>query len=271
MQFLQAAMTAAVTSPSAPLRRFQCSAARFRVPGKEHLMHVRRQIKAVDDRSPREETEQSAYRSMNCGKSFDMVIPAVVTHSMKRATRMARFPDTTPNHAANSGGARIAALEAVFGRERLAAGLSAFWEGRADAGGSVSASSASQFYLRHCFGIQGVLNFEEYFRIWAGGFYEARMDRESAHAVLIVFLYENFSALRDLFILDRRENRTVAPDAEAVWRCLEAPENAVLFEGDDFAEWVMQQWLPFHLRSVYPEGGDMPAPALEAGADCVQE
>lgn len=182
---------------------------------------------------------------------------------------MIRFPDArTANSTAVAPADRIAALEAVFGRDRLAMGTRGFWQRNPDAGASVSASPASRFYLRNCLGIQGVLNFEEYFRIWARSFFETRRDAESAHAVLLVFLHENLAALKDLFILDRPANRAVEANAEAVRRCVEAPEHAALFEGEAFARWVLEEWLPFHLHTLYRMDG---AAAAQFAEESIEE
>jgi hypothetical protein len=147
----------------------------------------------------------------------------------------------------NSTADRMAELEAVFGRDLLAQSPSGFWRFNPDARRVISASAASKFYLQHHFGVNGVLSFDEYFRIWARCFFETRADNESARAILTLFLHENLAALKDLFILDRTENQAVKANAEAVRSCTQSAAHAALFEGDAFARWVLQEWLPSHL------------------------
>lgn len=182
---------------------------------------------------------------------------------------MTRFPDTEncgPDEiVAAASDAHIAALEAVFGRARLAQGAAGLWQCRPAA--EVSCSPASRFYLQRRVGIKGVLDFDAYFRIWARGFFDTRNDSESARVVLMLFLHDNVAALKDLFILDQPANAQVAPDEQAVRACLQAHEEASPVDGEAFAQWVLQAWLPFHLHaSGLAPDAQQAMPAQEACA-----
>lgn len=54
--------------------------------------------------------------------------------------------------------------------------------------------------------------------------------------------------LKHLYILDQPHNLHVAPTDAALQQCFASDTNAELFAGTKFAEWVLGDWLPFHLR-----------------------
>lgn len=176
---------------------------------------------------------------------------------------MTRFPDSE-QAVEDVSDARIAALDALFGRELLARTASDLWQQPAVA---VSYSPAARFYLQRHVAIKGVLDFDTYFRIWVRAFYDTRHDVDSAGVVLMLFLHHNLAVLKDLFILDRPANAAVAPEEEAVRTCLQTQADAALAEGEQFAHWVLRQWLPSHLQAsgIAPLPEET-APAEEAGA-----
>lgn len=121
---------------------------------------------------------------------------------------------------------------------------------------------AVQFYLIEIFPGSAGMPFRELCRVWGQSFYAARHDRDSARDLLLLFLDQNLRALKDLYILEQPHHQRVAPDASSVQRCLQKPDNAVLFTGGHFARWVLEEWLPFHLRFVCCRGFLAPDDAL---------
>jgi len=111
-------------------------------------------------------------------------------------------------------------------------------------------SPAVHFYLQNLFPEQVSMSFQDYCRIWGQSFFAARYDLCSARDILLLFLDQNLRYLKSLYILEQPHNQDLAPTPEALERCVDSPSNAALFIGDRFSHWVLEDWLPFHLRNV---------------------
>ena len=111
-------------------------------------------------------------------------------------------------------------------------------------------SPAVHFYIGTLFGDHAPMGFREYCQVWGQSFFAARHDLDSARDILLLFLDQNLDYLKRLYILEQPHNEDLAPNAAALARCFDAPANAMLFVGDHFARWVLDDWLPFHLRFV---------------------
>jgi hypothetical protein len=103
-------------------------------------------------------------------------------------------------------------------------------------------------YLANCLTPAHLYSFEEYMRVWADSFHISRFDRQTSRDLLIVFLFQNLSLLKQLYILNQPHSRDIAATSESLQECLEAPHNWVLFAGTGFSMWVLDNWLPFQLR-----------------------
>lgn len=138
-------------------------------------------------------------------------------------------------------------------------------------------SPAARFYLGNLFPADSGMPFREYLRIWMHSFFATRHDTASARDMLLLFLHQNLDYLKRMYILEQAHNQDLAPAAEALQRCFDTPSNAALFTGGGFARWVLDDWLPFHLRVLCPrerlgqQGGMQEAECTcsgEAAASC---
>ncbi|WP_420475520.1 hypothetical protein [Noviherbaspirillum sp. ST9] len=111
-------------------------------------------------------------------------------------------------------------------------------------------SPAVHFYLHTQFDEQGSMNFHDYCQVWGQSFFAARHDLCSARDLLLLFLDQNLHCLKRLYILEQPHNQDLTSTSEALERCFDSPANAMLFVGDRFARWALEDWLPFHLRNV---------------------
>lgn len=111
-------------------------------------------------------------------------------------------------------------------------------------------SPAVHFYLQSQFDNQPAMNFHDYCQVWGQSFFATRHDLSSARDILLLFLDQNLRYLKRLYILEQPHNQDLAPTREALERCFDSPANAMLFVGDRFARWALEDWLPFHLRNV---------------------
>jgi hypothetical protein len=157
---------------------------------------------------------------------------------------------------------RMAELEAIFGSAELGGasraqcadafihriGRTDFWQDSGSFGPGITYSPAALAYLEARFGINGAMNFEEYMRVWAQGFFNARQDPDTAAVVLTLFLHENLAALRDIYVLS--EIGCQHAGSEDMQHCLKDSSNAELLNGPEFANWVLWAWLPYHLRQA---------------------
>lgn len=111
-------------------------------------------------------------------------------------------------------------------------------------------SAATRFYLQCLFPEQAGMHFHDYCQIWGQSFYAARHDFSSARDILLLFLDQNLVHLKRLYILAQPHNQDLTPDARVLERRFDAPDNAMLFVGERFSRWVLDEWLPFQLRYV---------------------
>jgi len=108
---------------------------------------------------------------------------------------------------------------------------------------------AAHAYLQRQFPNSAAMSFEDDCRTWAKSFYAARDDADSLRDLLLLFLDQNLVHLKRLYILEQPGNRDLG-ETQAIARCCDEPSNALLFVGERFARWVLDDWLPFHLRHV---------------------
>lgn len=111
-------------------------------------------------------------------------------------------------------------------------------------------SAAARFYLQHLFPEQAGIRFRDYCQVWGQSFYASRHDIDSTRDMLLLFLDQNLLSLKRLYILAQPHNRDLRPDTHALERCFDAADNAMLFVGDRFSRWVLEEWLPYLLRHV---------------------
>lgn len=126
-------------------------------------------------------------------------------------------------------------------------------------------TAAARFYLQTLFPGHSAMRFGDDCRMWGRSFYATRHDPEGARDILLLYLAQNLHRLKRLYILEQPHNRNLAPETRALERCFGAPANAMLFVGDRFSRWVLEEWLPYQLRFVCCRqflAGD-PAPAAE--------
>lgn len=172
------------------------------------------------------------------------------------------FPDFHSDHHHLTVRHRMAELEAIFGHAEFGGvsssrhpdafihriGKDEFWRDSSSFGPRISYSPAASAYLEARFGISGTINFEEYMRVWAQAFFNARHDPDTAGVVLVLFLHENLAALRDLYILSEIGSQHAG--SEDIQRYLGDNGNVALLNGPEFANWVLWAWLPYHLRQA---------------------
>lgn len=129
-------------------------------------------------------------------------------------------------------------------------GKSEFWTCALCKKDQLRYSPAVHFYLQTLFDKQPAMRFHDYCQVWGQSFFAARHDVCSARDILLLFLDQNLRYLKRLYILEQPHNQDLAPSREALERCFDSPANAMLFVGDHFARWTLEDWLPFHLRNV---------------------
>ena len=158
----------------------------------------------------------------------------------------------------------LARLEGLFNRDALGLdgdtpsedsflgriGKAAFWTCALCKKDQLRYSPAAQLHLQRLFAANDKFRFHDYCQVWGQSFYAARHDIDSARDLLLLFLDQNLPHLKQLYILEQPHNQDLALDALAIERCLDSAANTMLFIGDRFARWVLDDWLPFHLRYV---------------------
>ncbi len=128
-----------------------------------------------------------------------------------------------------------------------------FWLVFAGETNPVADTPAINFYLAYCFGEDYADTLKNCFAVCARSFYDTRHDHSGARDLLLFFLHQNVDFLRHLFILNQSANRALAASAEALQECFGAPEIARLMLEPAFADWALQQWLPFQLRQHHAD------------------
>ena len=170
----------------------------------------------------------------------------------------------------------LARLEGLFNRNALGLhdgapqpgsflarlGNTAFWSCTMRETDQPRYSPAVRFYLDTLFPESCYMRFGDYCRIWAQSFHATRHDTDSARDLLLLFLNQNLSCLKRLYILDQPHNQDLPPSADALERCFDTPANATLFAGDRFSRWVLDDWLPFHVRTMHCSQGHAHAAGL---------
>lgn len=111
-------------------------------------------------------------------------------------------------------------------------------------------SPAALFYIQTLFADHAALDFQGYCQVWGQSFFAARHDVASARDILLLYLDQNLRYLKRLYILEQPRNQNLMPTTQAMERCFDSPANTMLFVGDNFSRWVLEDWLPFHLRYV---------------------
>lgn len=122
-----------------------------------------------------------------------------------------------------------------------------FWHGGEDA--QRPAYTPAMFhYLEHHAGLGSFAALEEYMRLWVSALHAARADWRSARDILFLFLQQSLEYLKDLYILGLPCNREVEANDAAILACLNRNGNDSLVAWPKFSRWVLEDWLPPHVR-----------------------
>lgn len=86
-------------------------------------------------------------------------------------------------------------------------------------------------------------------RMWSSRFYATRFDTETARDVLTLFLIRNLESLLHLYLRHQTDQQDLAALVNAL--CLHRADTEKLapFSATTFSAWVLEDWLPRHLRN----------------------
>ncbi len=123
-----------------------------------------------------------------------------------------------------------------------------FWEYDPTADQRIAHSIVVQSYLGDCLGVCNDDDFADALRIWVNNFYAARKDTQTARDVLAMFLINNLESLLHIYILDQADSQQALVSVEVFRLFYADPEKLATLTESRFSEWVLEDWLPLHLR-----------------------
>jgi hypothetical protein len=123
-----------------------------------------------------------------------------------------------------------------------------FWELEPAADHRIAHSIVVQAYLGDCLGVCNDDDFANALRVWVNNFYASRMDVQTARDVLAMFLIHNLESLLHIYILDQADSQQALVSVEVFRLFYAEPEKLATLTESRFSEWVLEDWLPLHLR-----------------------
>lgn len=126
-----------------------------------------------------------------------------------------------------------------------------FWRFQPEDRDQIRYSAAVNFYLNRYLGRAEATAFENCLRMLARNCYEWKDDPKIGRDFLLLFLHQNLRYLKCLYVLYQPHNLNVDATAEALQSCFDAPENHAFMVGLKLSQWVLDEWLPLHLRHCY--------------------
>lgn len=125
---------------------------------------------------------------------------------------------------------------------------SEFWQSVFCRKDQISYSPAIDFYLGERFERMNGFSFEDYFSKWAHIFFATRMHPSHTQDILVLFLHENLRMLKHLYLLELPHNLDSYPGDAALQACFDSLDRRNFVSTPQFSRWVLDDWLPFHLR-----------------------
>ncbi len=123
-----------------------------------------------------------------------------------------------------------------------------FWQYDPSSDARIAHSIVVQSYLGDCLGVCSDDHFADALRVWVNSFHASRHDPQTARDVLAMFLINNLESLLHIYILDQADTQQSLMSVEVFRMFYAEPEKLVTLTEARFAQWVLDDWLPLHLR-----------------------
>jgi hypothetical protein len=123
-----------------------------------------------------------------------------------------------------------------------------FWQYDPSADARIAHSIVVQSYLGDCLGVCNDDDFANALRVWVNSFYAARHDPQTGRDVLAMFLIHNLESLLHIYILDQADSQQALMSVEVFRMFYAEPEKLATLTEARFSQWVLEDWLPLHLR-----------------------
>jgi hypothetical protein len=126
--------------------------------------------------------------------------------------------------------------------------LDSFWMFRQGEKDQRSYSNAVAFYVTQVWKHATFPTFDTYMHALTNSLFEKRFYKEEVRDIIMLFLDQNIEHLKRLHTLDQDWNQGVLPNAVSLSNCFAAPRNMEYIRGTLLENWVLEHWLPFHLK-----------------------
>ena len=123
-----------------------------------------------------------------------------------------------------------------------------FWQYDPSTDHRIAHSTVVQAYLGDCLGVCADDDFANALRMWVNSFHAARHDPQTSRDVLAMFLVHNLESLLHIYILDQADSQQTLLSVELFRMYYAEPEKLATLTENRFAKWVLDDWLPLHLR-----------------------
>ncbi len=123
-----------------------------------------------------------------------------------------------------------------------------FWQYDPACDERIAHSTVVQSYLGDCLGVCSDDDFANALRVWVNSFHATRQDPQSARDVLAMFLIHNLESLLHIYILDQADSQQALMSVEVFRMFYAEPEKLATLTEARFSQWVLEDWLPLHLR-----------------------
>ncbi len=123
-----------------------------------------------------------------------------------------------------------------------------FWQVDPSTDHRIAHSTVIQAYLGDCLGVCADDDFANALRTWVNSFHASRHDPQTARDVLAMFLVHNLESLLHIYILDQADSQQTLLSVELFRMFYAEPEKLATLTENRFSRWVLDDWLPLHLR-----------------------
>jgi hypothetical protein len=123
-----------------------------------------------------------------------------------------------------------------------------FWQYDPSADARIAHSIVVQSYLGDCLGVCNDDDFANALRVWVNSFHASRHDLQTGRDVLAMFLIHNLESLLHIYILDQADSQQALMSVEVFRMFYAEPEKLATLTEARFSQWVLEDWLPLHLR-----------------------
>lgn len=127
---------------------------------------------------------------------------------------------------------------------------SKFWEFAAGEKTHTKYTEAVSYYLEKHWSCAHFPEFEEFFTELVHSFHKYRGNSACVRDLLVLFLHENLSHMKALYILDQPCNLDASPTKEGIDLCI-STFDWTLPRNTNLSQWILEKWLPFHFKYFY--------------------